>query len=76
MRSKEEKQEALAKLSEPQKNVIKGAIKDLEYFLNHHETISHEGYQHLKGVLNSISVFTETYITSLINLIKQGHELD
>ena len=76
MKSKEEKEESKVKLSEPQQNVLKGAQSDIEYFLGHHQQVSEEGVNHLRGVVQTLNTFLESYTKTYIYLLKQGYEED
>ena len=76
MNTDQDKKNAMAKLSEPQNNTIKGVIRDLEYFLDHNQEISNAGLKQLRNAQSSLNVFIDQYTNSIINLLKQGYDLD
>ena len=76
MISKDEKKKSLAKLSEPEEQAVKSVIRDLEYLLDHHTTITFKGNQYLNGIENSLSIISQNYTDRLINLMRKGYELD
>ena len=76
MKSKEDRQEAYSKLTEVEKVNIKSMIIDLEKFDEKREAITLESYEVLKSVKASLDIFYDNYTTRVINLLKQGYEVD
>lgn len=76
MKSKEEKDQAWAKMTLNEMNSLEALSESIKKFADGDGEISMDNYYQLTAFQKELDVAVEIYLSKVIHLLKSGHELD